>query len=44
MDIDEGMSEVVYSKLLELEKVVRRKLRERNADEKAHGQDLSEIE
>lgn len=44
MDIDEGMSEVLYSKLLELEKVVRRKLSERNADKEAHGQYLSEIE
>ncbi|XP_045907422.1 3-keto-steroid reductase/17-beta-hydroxysteroid dehydrogenase 7-like [Micropterus dolomieu] len=44
MDIDEGMSEVLYSKLLELEKVVRRKLSERNADKEAHGQCVSEIE
>lgn len=32
MDIDDGMSEVLYEKLLELEKEVRRKLTERNAD------------
>ncbi|XP_040911388.1 3-keto-steroid reductase/17-beta-hydroxysteroid dehydrogenase 7-like [Toxotes jaculatrix] len=44
MDIDDEMSEVLYSKLLELEKVVRRKLSERNADNKAHQQYLSEIE
>lgn len=31
MDIDEEMSEVLYSKLLELEKAVRRKLSERNS-------------
>ncbi|CAB1417332.1 unnamed protein product [Pleuronectes platessa] len=35
MDIDDDMSEVLYSKLLELEKEVRRKLSERNADDKA---------
>ncbi|XP_039999504.1 3-keto-steroid reductase/17-beta-hydroxysteroid dehydrogenase 7-like isoform X1 [Xiphias gladius] len=44
MDIDEEMSEVLYSELLELEKVVRRKLSERNAGNKAHQQYLSEIE
>ncbi len=38
MDIDEGMSQVLYSKLLELEKEVRRKLSERNADKEANGQ------
>lgn len=32
MDIDEETSEVLYKKLLELEKVVRRKLSEENAD------------
>uniref|UniRef100_A0A3Q3RI92 3-keto-steroid reductase/17-beta-hydroxysteroid dehydrogenase 7 n=1 Tax=Mastacembelus armatus TaxID=205130 RepID=A0A3Q3RI92_9TELE len=32
MDIDDETSEVIYKKLFELEKVVRRKLRERNAD------------
>lgn len=36
MDIDEEMSEVLYSKLLELEKVVRRKLSERNAGKEAN--------
>ncbi|XP_060940648.1 3-keto-steroid reductase/17-beta-hydroxysteroid dehydrogenase 7-like [Limanda limanda] len=35
MDIDDDMSEVLYSKLLDLEKEVRRKLSERNADDKA---------
>ncbi|XP_062259739.1 3-keto-steroid reductase/17-beta-hydroxysteroid dehydrogenase 7-like [Platichthys flesus] len=35
MDIDDDMSEVLYSKLLELEKEVRRKLSERNAYDKA---------
>lgn len=44
MDVDDGMSDVVYSKLLELEKEVRRKLIKRNADKEAHGQYLSEIE
>ncbi|XP_034071222.1 3-keto-steroid reductase-like [Gymnodraco acuticeps] len=33
MDIDEGTSDVLYSKLLELEKEVRRKQSEENADE-----------
>ncbi|XP_042284866.1 3-keto-steroid reductase/17-beta-hydroxysteroid dehydrogenase 7-like [Thunnus maccoyii] len=32
MDIDDGMSEVLYEKLLELEKGVRRKLTERNIE------------
>lgn len=32
MDIDDGMSEVLYEKLLELEKEVRRKLTERNIE------------
>ncbi|XP_047446362.1 3-keto-steroid reductase/17-beta-hydroxysteroid dehydrogenase 7-like [Mugil cephalus] len=36
MDIDDEMSEVLFSKLLELEKVVRRKLSETNADNEAH--------
>lgn len=38
MDIDEGMSEDLYSELLELEKVVRKTLSERNADKEANGQ------
>ncbi|XP_062284808.1 3-keto-steroid reductase/17-beta-hydroxysteroid dehydrogenase 7-like [Scomber scombrus] len=38
MDVDDGMSEVLYEKLLELEKGVRRKLTERNADKETHGQ------
>lgn len=38
MDVDDGMSEVLYDKLLELEKGVRRKLTERNADKETHGQ------
>ncbi|TMS09784.1 3-keto-steroid reductase [Larimichthys crocea] len=38
MDIDEGMSEDLYSELLELEKVVRKILSERNADKEANGQ------
>lgn len=33
MDIDEEMSEVFYSKLLELEKVVRRRMSQRNTKE-----------
>lgn len=33
MDVDDEMSEALYSELLELEKVVRRKLSERNADD-----------
>ncbi|XP_070701207.1 3-keto-steroid reductase/17-beta-hydroxysteroid dehydrogenase 7-like [Pempheris klunzingeri] len=44
MDADEGMSQAVYSELLELEKVVRRKLAVKNAEKEAHGQYLSEIE
>ncbi|XP_008286968.1 3-keto-steroid reductase-like [Stegastes partitus] len=44
MDIDGEMSEVLFSKLLELEKAVRRKLSERNAEDKAHRQYVSEIE
>lgn len=44
MDIDEEMSEVLYKKLLELEKVVRRKLSEENADNKAYQQYLHETE
>lgn len=36
MDIDEEMSDVLYSKLLELEKVVRRKVSERNAGEETN--------
>ena len=38
MDIDEEMSEVLYTKLIELEKVVRRKPSERTADEEDIGQ------
>ncbi|KAE8295051.1 3-keto-steroid reductase [Larimichthys crocea] len=38
MDIDEGMSEDLYSELLDLEKVVRKTLSERNADKEANGQ------
>uniref|UniRef100_A0AAQ5YWX5 3-keto-steroid reductase/17-beta-hydroxysteroid dehydrogenase 7 n=1 Tax=Amphiprion ocellaris TaxID=80972 RepID=A0AAQ5YWX5_AMPOC len=44
MDIDGEMSEVLFSKLLELEKVVRRKLNERNSEDKAHQQYLRDIE
>lgn len=44
MDIDEGMSEVFYSKLLELEKAVRRKLSEENAKKEAHKKYLNDIE
>ncbi|XP_028283126.1 3-keto-steroid reductase-like [Parambassis ranga] len=44
MDIDAEMSEVLLSKLFELEKVVRRKLSERNAVKEAHRQYLSEVE
>ncbi|XP_051808870.1 3-keto-steroid reductase/17-beta-hydroxysteroid dehydrogenase 7-like isoform X3 [Acanthochromis polyacanthus] len=44
MDIDGEMSEVLFSKLLELETVVRRKLSERNAEDKAHQQYLRDIE
>lgn len=35
MDIDDGMSEVLYSQLLELEKAIRRKLSEKDADKEA---------
>lgn len=38
MDIDEGMSEVLYKKLLELEKEVRRKLTDWNADKEDRGE------
>ena len=38
MDIDDGMSEVLYEKLLELEKGVRRKPTERTSDNETHGQ------
>lgn len=38
MDIDEGMCEVLYSKLLELEKEVRRKLSERNTDKEVNSE------
>lgn len=42
MDIDDEMSDALFLKLLELEKVVRRNLSERNADNDAenkhHGQ------
>uniref|UniRef100_A0A3Q3X3D1 3-keto-steroid reductase/17-beta-hydroxysteroid dehydrogenase 7 n=1 Tax=Mola mola TaxID=94237 RepID=A0A3Q3X3D1_MOLML len=36
MDIDEDMSEVLYSKLLELEKTIKGKLSERNPEKEAH--------
>ncbi|XP_070830469.1 3-keto-steroid reductase/17-beta-hydroxysteroid dehydrogenase 7-like [Chaetodon trifascialis] len=35
MDIDDGMSEVLYSQLLELEKAIRRKLSEKDANKEA---------
>ncbi|KAM8726903.1 3-keto-steroid reductase/17-beta-hydroxysteroid dehydrogenase 7-like [Acanthopagrus schlegelii] len=38
MDIDEEMSEVLYTKLVELEKEVRRKLSERTADKEDNGE------
>lgn len=44
MDIDDEASEVVFSELLEIEKVVRRKLREKNVEKEAHQKYLSEIE
>uniref|UniRef100_A0A3Q0SSE2 3-keto-steroid reductase/17-beta-hydroxysteroid dehydrogenase 7 n=1 Tax=Amphilophus citrinellus TaxID=61819 RepID=A0A3Q0SSE2_AMPCI len=44
MDIDGEMAEVLFSKLRELEKVVRRNLCERNADNEAHQRYLSDIE
>ncbi|XP_061588906.1 3-keto-steroid reductase/17-beta-hydroxysteroid dehydrogenase 7-like [Cololabis saira] len=44
MDIDDEMSEVFFSKLLQLEKAVRRKLSERNADDKAYQKYVYEIE
>lgn len=40
MDIDDEISEVLFAKLLELEKVVRKNLSERNADTKAQGEDV----
>ncbi|KAM6918272.1 3-keto-steroid reductase/17-beta-hydroxysteroid dehydrogenase 7-like [Xenentodon cancila] len=44
MDVDDEMSEVFFSKLLELEKAVRRKLRERHADDEVYQKYVSEIE
>lgn len=44
MDIDDEMSEVFFSKLLELEKTVRRKLSERRADNEAYQQYLNNVE
>lgn len=44
MDIDGETADVLFSKLLELEKGVRRKLCERNADNEAHQRYISEIE
>lgn len=44
MDIDGETADVLFSKLLELEKGVRRKLCERNADNEAHQRYLNEIE
>ncbi|XP_069575547.1 3-keto-steroid reductase/17-beta-hydroxysteroid dehydrogenase 7-like [Brachyistius frenatus] len=44
MDIDDERSEVLFSKLLELEKVVRRKLSKKDADNEAHRQYLGKIE
>ncbi|XP_056149426.1 3-keto-steroid reductase/17-beta-hydroxysteroid dehydrogenase 7-like isoform X2 [Lampris incognitus] len=44
MDIDEEMSEALYIKLLGLEKVVRRKLNEDNADKEAYRHYLNETE
>lgn len=38
MDIDEEMSEVLYSQLVELEKEVRSKLREQNPGKKTSTQ------
>ena len=38
MDIDEEMSEVLYTRLVELEKEVRRKLSERTADKEDNGE------
>lgn len=38
MDIDEEMSEALYSQLLELEKEIRSKLREENAGKKTSTQ------
>lgn len=38
MDIDEEMSEALYSQLLELEKEIRSKLREENAGKKTSAQ------
>ncbi|KAF7664693.1 hypothetical protein LDENG_00169070 [Lucifuga dentata] len=44
MDIDDEMSESLYVKLLELEKIVRRKQSEGNADSEAHQWLLKETE
>lgn len=44
MDIDNNLSEVLYGKLLELEKEVRRQLSEKSAENDAHQQILHEIE
>ncbi|KAM9323321.1 3-keto-steroid reductase/17-beta-hydroxysteroid dehydrogenase 7-like [Pholidichthys leucotaenia] len=44
MDIDGEMSEALFSRLLELEKVVRKKLSDKNADNEAHRLYLNELE
>ncbi|XP_017275709.1 3-keto-steroid reductase/17-beta-hydroxysteroid dehydrogenase 7 [Kryptolebias marmoratus] len=44
MDIDDEISETFYSKLLELEKAIRRKVSERNAENKAYQRYLGEVE
>lgn len=44
MDIDTETSEALFSKLLDLEKVARRKLKEKHAENEAHQKYLSEIE
>ncbi|XP_038151032.1 3-keto-steroid reductase/17-beta-hydroxysteroid dehydrogenase 7-like [Cyprinodon tularosa] len=44
MDLDDEMTEVFYSKLVELEKAVRRQQRERTADSKHYQQYLNEIQ
>lgn len=44
MDIDSETSEALFSKLLDLEKVVRKKLSEKQAENDAHQKYLSEIE
>ncbi|XP_029930859.1 3-keto-steroid reductase/17-beta-hydroxysteroid dehydrogenase 7 [Myripristis murdjan] len=44
MDVEDGLSECLYVKLVELEKAIRRKLSAENADMEAHRKYLNDIE